>query len=51
MECEAIETMWEIGSNCELRWKGVGEAQTDKGYKVWFSGGEKHACRVGFMEK
>ena len=41
---------WNILGLCEMRWKNYGEATTEKGHKIFFSGKEnKHEHGVGFL--
>eukprot|EP00745_Piridium_sociabile_P014565 TRINITY_DN21504_c0_g3_i3.p1 TRINITY_DN21504_c0_g3~~TRINITY_DN21504_c0_g3_i3.p1 ORF type:complete len:211 (-),score=34.41 TRINITY_DN21504_c0_g3_i3:29-661(-) len=41
---------WNILGLSEVRWKKIGEASTDEGHKIYFSGREdKHEQGVGFL--
>ena len=41
---------WNILGLCEIRWKTFGEATTEEGHEIFFSGKEdKHEHGVGFL--
>ena len=50
LEHELQHYEWDIIGLAEIRWTGIGEATTEDGHKLWYSGDDtKHQHGVGFI--